>query len=66
MKAVLIQNDERKSLVWSEVPDPVVKADEVVIKVAYAGLNRADLLQREGKYPPPPRLPRLDGTGGFR
>ena len=57
MKAVLIQNDERKSLVWSEVPDPVAKADEVVIKVAYAGLNRADLLQREGKYPPPPGCP---------
>ena len=57
MKAVLIQQDERKSLVWSEVPDPVAKADEVVIKVAYAGLNRADLLQREGNYPPPPGCP---------
>ena len=30
MKAVLIQNDERKTLTWSEVPDPVAKADEVV------------------------------------
>lgn len=57
MKAVLIQSDERKSLVWSEVPDPVAKADEVIVKVAYAGLNRADLLQREGNYPPPPGCP---------
>lgn len=57
MKAVLIQNDERKSLVWSEVPDPVAKADEVIVKVAYAGLNRADLMQREGNYPPPPGCP---------
>lgn len=57
MKAVLIQNDERKSLVWSDVPDPVAKADEVVIKVAYAALNRADLMQRAGDYPPPPGCP---------
>ena len=57
MKAVLIQKDERRSLVWSDVPDPVAKADEVVIKVAYAALNRADLMQRAGDYPPPPGCP---------
>ena len=57
MKAVLIQKDERRSLVWSDVPDPVAKADEVVIKVAYAALNRADLMQRAGQYPPPPGCP---------
>ncbi|MBQ9099571.1 MAG: NAD(P)H-quinone oxidoreductase [Clostridia bacterium] len=57
MKAILIQNDERKSLVWSDVPDPVAKEDEVVIKVAYAALNRADLMQRAGNYPPPPGCP---------
>jgi NADPH2:quinone reductase len=61
MKAVLIQNDERKSLVWSDVPDPVAKADEVVIKVAYAALNRADLMQRAGDYPPPPGCPEWMG-----
>lgn len=61
MKAVLIQNDERKSLVWSDVPDPVARPDEVVIKVAYAALNRADLMQRAGDYPPPPGCPEWMG-----
>ena len=57
MKAILIQNDERKTLTWSDVPDPAAKPDEVVIKVAYAALNRADLMQRAGDYPPPPGWP---------
>jgi NADPH2:quinone reductase len=47
--------------VWSDVPDPVAKADEVVIKVAYAALNRADLMQRAGDYPPPPGCPEWMG-----
>jgi putative PIG3 family NAD(P)H quinone oxidoreductase len=37
-----------------EVEMPVAAADEVLIKVAAAGVNRADLLQRQGHYPPPP------------
>jgi putative PIG3 family NAD(P)H quinone oxidoreductase len=37
-----------------EAPDPVAAAGEVVVDVAAAGLNRADLLQRQGFYPPPP------------
>ena len=41
-------------LTWAEVPDPVPASDEVVIAVSAAGVNRADLLQREGRYPPPP------------
>lgn len=36
-----------------EVPDPEPAADEIVIKIAAAGVNRADLQQRLGKYPPP-------------
>jgi putative PIG3 family NAD(P)H quinone oxidoreductase len=36
------------------VPDPVPSADEILIKVTAAGINRADLMQREGRYPPPP------------
>ena len=55
MKAVLIQND--KSLIWADVPDPVMKNDEALVKIEYAALNRADLLQREGNYPPPPGCP---------
>ncbi len=37
-----------------EDPLPKVKAGEVLIEVAYAGVNRPDLMQREGLYPPPP------------
>ena len=33
-----------------DVPDPVPGSDDVVVDVAYAGLNRADLLQRQGRY----------------
>lgn len=57
MKAILVANDEAKTLSWSEVPTPVIKEDEVLVKVAYAALNRADLMQRAGDYPPPPGCP---------
>jgi putative PIG3 family NAD(P)H quinone oxidoreductase len=40
-------------LTWSEVPDPTPGAGEVLLDVAAAGVNRADLLQRQGQYPPP-------------
>src|SRR5881398_2446875 len=41
-------------LTWGEVPDPVCGAGEVIIDVAATAVNRADLLQRQGHYPPPP------------
>lgn len=47
-------------------PLPVPKADEIVIKLAYAGVNRPDALQRAGLYNPPPGasdLPGLEGAG---
>lgn len=56
MKAILVDKKDR-SLHWSEVPDPVMKADEVLVKIEAAALNRADLMQREGDYPPPPGCP---------
>lgn len=56
MKAVLIDKND-KSLHLCEVTDPTVGADEVLVKIEAAGLNRADLLQREGNYPPPPGCP---------
>lgn len=56
MKAVLI-NPTDKSLSWSEVPNPVLGAEDVLVKIEAAALNRADLLQREGNYPPPPGCP---------
>ena len=43
-----------EALTWAEVDDPVPAVDELVIDVAAAGVNRADLLQRAGFYPPPP------------
>jgi NADPH2:quinone reductase len=55
MHAILIK--ENKDLVWSEVADPHPKDGEVVIDVKAAALNRADLLQRDGLYPPPPGWP---------
>src|SRR5689334_24601414 len=39
---------------WGEVPDPVCGPGEVVVDVAATAVNRADLLQRQGFYPPPP------------
>ncbi len=59
MKAILVNND--KSLSWSDVPDPIIKSDEVLVKVEAAALNRADLMQRDGDYPPPPGCPEWMG-----
>ena len=55
MKAMLV--DDNKNLVWTEVETPVIKDDEVLVKIYAAALNRADLLQREGKYPSPEGCP---------
>lgn len=41
-------------LVWSEVPDPEPGPGEVVVDVRASGVNRGDILQRKGHYPPPP------------
>src|SRR5699024_1742067 len=40
-----------------ERPDPVPEGDEVLVAVRYAGINPADLQQRDGHYPPPPGAP---------
>ncbi len=62
MHAVLVDDDQ--SLAWREVADPVAKAGEIVVDIHAAALNRADLLQRAGNYPPPPGWPAVDGPGG--
>ena len=59
MKAILINDD--KSLSWSEVGTLPMGERDVLIKVACAGLNRADLMQRDGDYPPPPGCPEWMG-----
>ena len=59
MKAILVNED--KSLRWDDVPNPQMKPDEVLIKIEAAALNRADLMQREGDYPPPAGCPEWMG-----
>lgn len=46
---------------WSEVPDPEPRPGEILLEIHAAALNRADLLQRAGKYPPPPGWPEWPG-----
>lgn len=41
-------------LVWADAPDPVPGPNDVMVRVHAAGVNRADLLQARGHYPPPP------------
>jgi putative PIG3 family NAD(P)H quinone oxidoreductase len=48
-------------LSWQQVPDVTVGPDDVLIKVSAAGVNRADLLQAAGRYPPPPGASELLG-----
>lgn len=60
MKAILVDKNDR-SLHWSDVETPAPKADEVLVKIEAAALNRADLMQREGDYPPPPGCPEWMG-----
>ncbi|MCF3100147.1 NAD(P)H-quinone oxidoreductase [Streptomyces roseoverticillatus] len=43
-----------EALVWSEVPDPVPAEGEVLIEVVASAVNRADVVQRQGFYDPPP------------
>ncbi|MAV27986.1 MAG: NAD(P)H-quinone oxidoreductase [Gammaproteobacteria bacterium] len=52
MKAIVFADDQ--SLSWSEVESPALGAGEVLIEVKATAINRADLLQRAGGYPPPP------------
>ncbi|WP_046727666.1 NAD(P)H-quinone oxidoreductase [Streptomyces humi] len=43
-----------EALVWDEVPDPVPGEGEVLVEVAASAVNRADIMQRQGFYDPPP------------
>lgn len=59
MKAILVNPD--KSLVWTDVPDPVIGDEDVLVEIHCAALNRADLMQRDGDYPPPAGCPEWMG-----
>ena len=54
MKAITVANDADHSLCWQEVPDPTCGPGEVLVDIRATAVNRADLLQRAGHYPPPP------------
>ena len=59
MYAIVAESADR--LVWQQVPDVAAGKGEVLIKVSAAGVNRADLLQAAGLYPPPPGASELLG-----
>ena len=59
MRAVIADGEGGVCVVERPVPHP--GADEVLIKVAAAGVNRPDVLQRRGMYPPPPGAPDILG-----
>ena len=59
MKAILVNDD--RSLRWDTVPDPICGDEDCLVKIEAAALNRADLMQREGDYPPPPGCPEWMG-----
>src|SRR5512140_2947957 len=63
MRAVLFAGKGGPEVIrWGEAPDPAPGRHEVLVRVRAAALNRADLLQRRGVYPPPPGV-RADVPG---
>lgn len=62
MRAIVAPPAEGKDeLVLVERPVPKPRVDEVLVRVAAAGVNRPDILQRKGLYPPPPGAPDVLG-----
>ncbi len=59
MKAIVIE--ENKDMVWKDVECPTLKDGDVLVEVHAASVNRADLMQRAGQYPPPPGCPDWPG-----
>ena len=58
MKAIVVDSDSPDHpLSWDEVPDPECGPDEVLVDIHATAVNRADLRQRDGLYPPPPGAP---------
>ena len=59
MRAILVNDD--RSLRWDDVENPILGNDDCLVKIEAAALNRADLMQREGDYPPPAGCPEWMG-----
>ena len=63
MKAVVLRETGAPDrLELGEVPDPEPGAGEIVVRVKAAGVNFADVLVRQGRYPQPPELPTVPGS----
>ena len=63
MKACLVENGK---MVWTEVAEPTMNENEVLVEIYATALNRADLLQKQGTYPSPagwPTWPGLELSG---
>jgi NADPH2:quinone reductase len=60
MRAVVL--DEERRLELREVPEPTPTEGQVLVDVRAAGVNYADVLIREGRYPQPPPLPYVPGS----
>lgn len=55
MKAIIVKMENKNPLLtWQDAPDPEISNDEVLVDVRATAVNRADLLQAKGLYPPPP------------
>src|SRR5438309_11529913 len=62
MKAVITEKPGDESVLKiADVPDPILKPDQIMIRVTHAGVNRADLMQRQGYYPQPPGASEIIG-----
>lgn len=58
MRAVVVTEPGGPEVMkWREVPDPVPSTGEVLLAIAATAVNRADIAQRMGNYPPPPGAP---------
>ena len=55
MKAILVDTESpNRDLLWQDAADPVASEGQVLVDIHASAVNRADLLQRGGHYPPPP------------
>lgn len=62
MKAIVVQSEkEGRPMAWQEVASPDYGDDDVLVDIYATALNRADLMQRAGNYPPPPGAPDILG-----
>lgn len=62
MKAVIAEKPgDENVLHLAEAPDPVLRPEDLLIRVTHAGVNRADVMQRQGQYPPPPGASEIIG-----